>query len=266
MARSRRRSGRGGGGALLGGVLIVVSLAVAAGFGYFYFTVEREQLDPTSLCPVAGPVAQMLVLADMTDPVDRSQLDAARAMIDRGIAEAVPGTRISLALISPDAAVRGAIAFSMCKPRSGAEASDLYENPAQIAARHRQGFEAPLSATLTEMLASPNAETSPIMESIQAAVSAAPGFLTFEGPRTLVLFSDLMQHGALMSFYRGDDWRSFQMSGAAARFAHSLNGAKVVLLRIPRPKAPVENVDDFWSRYFDAQGAARIEVHVIGDL
>lgn len=269
MARSRRKNRRRGasGGAILLGVVLL--LLAGSGFGamiYFKMTVEQEALDPVTLCPVSGPKAQMAILLDMTDPVSASQLAAARSMIEREIDRAAPGTRISLALVSPDLAVQGRVRLSVCKPRMGAVANKFYENPAMIDARYRDGFAAPLEAALQSLLSAEGSKTSPIMESLQALIADAPGFRTFEGPRKLVIFSDLMQHGELMSFYRGQTWRDLEKSGATARFAHSLTDTDVVILRIPRPKAPAADVDDFWSRYFDMQGAASVRLHVVGDL
>lgn len=269
MARSRRKSRRRGGSGgviLLGITLLVAAVGLLGGMAYLRITVSPEKLDVDTLCPDTGPKAQMAILLDMTDPVSASQLSAARSLIEREIDRASPGTRISLALVSPDPSVQGRVQLSRCKPRTGQDADELYENPAMIAARYRDGFVAPLDQALRGLLSAKGSDTSPIMESIQAFISDAPGFRVFEGPRKLVIFSDLMQHGELMSFYRGQTWRDLEKSGATARFAHSLTGAEVVILRIPRPNAPTADVDDFWSRYFDVQGAASVKLHVVGDL
>jgi hypothetical protein len=269
MARRKRKSRRSGSRVRANFLGAALGLIAVLGFGtlaYFKFTLAPETLDPVTLCPVSGPEAQMAILLDMTDPVSASQLAAARSMIEREIDRAALGTRISLGLVSPDPAVQGKVHLSVCKPRTGADANELYENPIMIAARYRDGFAAPLEAVLESLLAADGSKTSPIMESLQALIADAPGFRVFEGTRKLVIFSDLMQHGDLISFYRGQTWRDLEKSGAIERFAHSLTGADVVILRIPRPKAPAADVDDFWSRYFDLQGAASVRLHVVGDL
>ena len=63
-----------------------------------------------------------------------------------------------------------------------------------------------------------------------------------------------------MSFYRGEDWESFERSPEFSRLANNLDGAEVTIIRVPRPGARVDGaaVDDFWVRYLDAQGAATV--------
>ncbi len=77
-----------------------------------------------------------------------------------------------------------------------------------------------------------------------------------------------MQHSDALSFYRGEDWASFRASPDFARLAKNLDGAEVTIFRIPRTSAKVDGaaVDDFWVRYLDAQGAARVHVEPLGDL
>jgi hypothetical protein len=107
------------------------------------------------------------------------------------------------------------------------------------------------------------------MEGLQALLAGggATG-VKVEGPRRIVIVSDLLQHSEALSFYRGEDWESFRASAGFARLARNLDGAEVVIVRIPRAEAKVDEgaVDDFWVRYLDAQGAGRVDVEPLGDL
>ena len=267
MARRRRRGGgrargRGGGaGTVMGAGLIALALSAFGALGWVL--VDRASapgIDEASLCPEDGPAGHMAVLIDMTDPVSATQLAAARARLDRLIEAAPVNTRVSLATVGAEAApVR-----SLCKPP--ADASALTGNPRLAAARYEAEFLAPVAGTLDRLLAVPVADSSPILEALQRFLAGIPGFDGAGVPREVVLVSDLVQHSDVFSFYRGDDWRAFAASGGTERLARSLDGVSVRVLRLPRPAAPTAAVDDFWARYLDAQGAARVTPETLGAL
>ncbi|TFL19632.1 hypothetical protein [Jannaschia formosa] len=260
MARRRRSRRQGGAGrTVLGAGLIVLALAGFGGLGWLLW--DRAQapgLDAASLCPEDGPVGHLAILIDTTDPISPTQLARARAELASMIEAAPDFTRVSLATVSP----RAAPVRSLCKPPS--DASALTANPRLVAERYESDFLAPVTETLDGLLAVPEADSSPIIEALQAFLAAIPDF--GDGPARVVLVSDLVQHSEVFSFYRGGDWDSFSASGGAERLARSLDGAEVAILRFPRPAAPRAAVDDFWVRYLDAQGAARVVPTVLGDL
>lgn len=263
--RPRRRRSRGGVTIVIGAGLIVAALAAFGGIGWAVWRASgAPAIDAASLCPEDGPVGHLAILLDTTDPVARAQLDAARARVERLIADAPDFTRVSFATVSPERGVREASFTSLCKPPS--DASALTGNPRLVAARYREAFLDPIAAHLDALLAIPTADSSPIIEALAEFLAAIPGFATTEGFREVVLVSDLVQHSDVLSFYRGGDWQSFASGGGVARLSGALDGADVRILRLPRPEAPAEVVDDFWVRYLDAQGAASVRTDVLGDL
>lgn len=267
MARRRRSRRRGGGaGATLLGVALIAGAVAAFGvIGWLVFTESgKPGIDAATLCPEDGPTGHLAILLDTTDPVSATQLQAARNRITALIDAAPDFTRVSFATVSPDEGVRAGSFESLCKPPR--DASALTGNPRLVAAKYQDDFVTPVRAALDGLLAIPEAQSSPIIEALQEFLTAIPGFTTATVPRDVVLVSDLVQHSDVFSFYRGNDWASFRASGAEARLAHSLDGAQVRILRLPRPTAPQDVVDDFWVRYLDAQGAARVMPTVLGDL
>lgn len=267
MARRRRtRRGRSGAGrTVLGLVLVAVALSAFSAIGLVLWReAGRGGIDAVSLCPETGPVGQLAILLDTTDPVAPAQLAVARARIDAAIAAVPDFTRVSFATVSPDSAIRAASVVSLCKPPS--DASALTGNPRLVAARYRDAFLDPIARHLDGLLAIPEAESSPILEALSEFLAGIPGFATDAVPHEVVLVTDLVQHSEVLSFYRGGDWAGFAASGNVARLSHALDGADIRILRLPRPGAPVAAVDDFWVRYFDAQGAARVRTDTLGDL
>jgi len=267
MAGPQRRKSSSGGGTLLGILLLLIALAISGALAYAYYDAsKRPQIDGTSLCPESGPSGHLAILVDTTDPILLSQLQTARQIIDEKIEQAADFTRVSFSTVSPDSDVRQAAFFSLCKPPTGEMASQLTENPRLIQEQFREEFERPLRAALDDLLSIGEASSSPIMEALQEFVSTVPSFNVTEVPREIIILTDLMQHSDVFSFYRGGTWSSFSDASGPRRLGQNFDGAVIRVLRIPRRVEMADTVDDFWVRYFDAQGFDRVYVDLIGDL
>lgn len=244
-------------------------MAIAALGGAFWLVraLDAPTLD-AALCPPGGPTSALVVVLDLTDPVEPAQLSAIESRIMAAVNGAAPGAFLAVGLVHPDSASRGA-RFALCKPKSGAAANELYENPRMIEAEYAMKFEAPLQDALAEMIPAGTADSSPIMESIQATLAGVRGFSEARYPKTLILVTDLLQHSEVFSFYRGDAWHRFAASADYARLSRNLDGATIEILRIPRPGARIRDpaaIDEFWVSYFERQGARTVRFRVIGDL
>lgn len=249
-------------------LLAAVAIACLGGAFWLVTALEEPPLDKATLCPADGPTAGTVIVLDLTDPVEPSQLKLIRQRIETVIQSSAVGTLFAVGLVRPEAAERRA-RFVICKPQSGEDANELYENPRMIQERYVSDFKKPLEGALSEMLSSGVADSSPILESLQATLADAPGFPEASYPRRLIIVSDLLQHSSAFSFYRGDTWRSFNESPDFRRLSRNLEGVSTEILRLPRPRAQIgdwEDVDDFWVRYLEHQGVAQIRPTTIGDL
>ena len=248
----------------------LLSLTVAIVIGLTFFALfladkqSQKQIDETTLCPNTGAIGHLAILIDTTDPLSRTQLQFGRDMI-RGIVEKSPvGTRVSFSTVSADLDERQAI-FKICKPISREEANRFIENPEIIGETYEQKFQKPLNEVLDGLLfVETEAQSSPIMETLQQFISSIDGFINDDTPKMLVLMSDLMQFSDNFSLYRGGSWEKFTNSGGARHLARSLQDVKISILRIPNDKAGPE-VDIFWIKYFEAQGASDITTRDLGD-
>jgi len=256
---------------LVWGLLLVALVSIGLGGGYlaWSYVSSRPNIDEATLCPKDGPTGVLVVLLDLTDPLTPQQGARLRTLLDERIADTSQGTMISFGVVSNDEALRGKL-FSSCKPADGSKASQIYENPSLIAARFQEDFLTPLRAGLDEAMSAGVEDRSPIMESLQTLIAETPAFETSMGPHELLIVSDLLQHSETLSFYRVEGWEDLRASGGTGRLARNLNGAWVSILRVPRPGASAlarDQIDEFWSRYFDMQGArAPISVEILGDL
>lgn len=269
MAGAKRRKRRDGRVfapivALLG--IIGLAATMVGTYAFVYKTSTAIAVDEHTLCPKAGPVAHLAIIVDTTDPLSPTQLEAARQQIDFKIANAAVKTRISFSTVDPDQSTRQATFFSMCKPPSGEDASILTQNPRMIEERFQAEFAKPVQDAMKVLMGVPESDSSPIMESTQEFATRIPGFTVTDVPRELLIMSDLVQHSDNFSFYRGDDWERFSKGGGPARFGNSFEGASVTVLRIPRLSESASIIDDFWHRYFNAQGFQFVRVKTIGDL
>lgn len=250
------------------GALVAVGL-LGAGVWWMNRTAGTMAVDAQTLCPTAtGPVAETVILFDLTDPLTPAQSSQLMQYLEREFRDAATGTQFTMGVVSEDPALWGATA-PLCKPSSAAEVSSLTQNVAMVDERYQDRFVAPIEASLKSMISASGANQSPIMESLQALVGATPGFVTFSGPRRLILVSDLLQHSEAMSFYRGDDWQSFAASPAFQRLGRTLDGVEVMIFAVPRAVEKIRDpavVEDFWLRYFDLQGARLPRLQNLGDL
>jgi hypothetical protein len=270
----KRRAGRKSRAAasnIAWGALLValVGIGIAGGYFAWSYASSRPSIDEATLCPDTGPTGALVVLLDLTDPLTQQQGARLRTLLEDRIANLPQDTMISFGVVSNDEARRGTL-YASCKPADGSEASQIYENPTLIAERFEEDFMRPLRAGLDEAMRAGVEDRSPIMESLQTLIAETPAFETSLGTHELIIVSDLLQHSETLSFYRGEGWEELRASGGTERLARNLDGAWVSVLRVPRPGASAlarEQVDAFWARYFDMQGArAPISVEVLGDL
>lgn len=265
MKRPRRRSDKRQAGwwALLIGALVVLIAGIV-----FVLNLRPPSIDETTLCPKeTGPVAGVAVLLDLTDPLNQTQHTRLRGILEATISEAEANTLFAVGVVKTDPVRRGA-EFKLCKPSEGKEANELYQNPRLIQKRYQTEFKGPLDSVLEEMLAISAADRSPIMESLQALLASTPGFLDARYPRRVLIVSDLFQHSAAFSFFRGGTWKTFVRSPDSRRQAKNMNGIDVEIHLLPRLSTKVDpaDVEDFWVNYFDQAGVQSLSTRRIGDL
>lgn len=269
-AIARRKRRRGDGGAIWWAALGVLLILTAAGAAMVVnFLSSRGETDPATLCAKNGPNAVTAILLDLTDPLSPAQAERLQSLVEREVSEAPVNTMISIGVVSRDRKRWGS-SFARCKPATGEQASVLYQNPKLITERFRREFRAPLDKVIGETLSGATEDRSPIMESLQALLADTPHALDRDEKLSIVIASDMLQNSDVLSLYRGEGWDHLVASGAAARLARNLDGARVTLIMIPRPQASATaraGIDPFWSRYFDQQGAAApFHVETLGDL
>ena len=252
---------------IVGIVMILAALGALGVFGYFRIMLGNETELTTELCPANGPTGHLAILLDTTDPLEETHVLRTRQIVRKMIDDVPVGTRISFSTVSPDSDVRQSAFFTICKPLSRHEVSQLNKNPELVQEQFNEKFAIPVETALDSLLTIPTAPNSPIMEGLQEFASRIPDFTTTtDRPRELVLMSDLMQHSEVFSFYEGGTWKSFVEANLTERFGLAISGSKFTILRIPRIVEMAAIVDDFWARYLMFQGIDEVRIERIGDL
>lgn len=242
----------------------ILGMGGLAAFAFMQHS-AKGKIDETTLCHEDGAGTRLAILLDLTDPLSQTQANQLDSMLDIIVDDAPIGAAVGVGVVSADPGRWGA-QFFRCKPASGADANELYENPLLIGERFATEFEQPLNDTIVAMMGAGSENASPIMESMQALLSEMPPAKQTH----VVIVSDLLQHSDTLSFYRGEGWEAFEAKGGPDRLARSLSGADLTLIRVPRPgvgAAVGAAADPFWARYFDLQGVkVPFDVVPLGDL
>jgi len=252
-SRSRRRGSTGSeiGHYLLGGFLITLALSLAGGGAYFWATAATPpSLDKATLCPKDGYRSATVILLDASDTlpdVTRRELrttllDAAQSVPEYGMLE--------IRLLNPGVP-SGDTVFAKCNPGDGTGVDELTGNPEMRRKRWQESFRKPLESALDGLMNPSASETSPIMSTIQSiAVDRFSGSRAASMPKTLIVASDLIEHGPGYSQYSGKlSFEEFKRSDAYKRVRTDLNGAEVTFLYIQRiTKKPINSAEHikFW--------------------
>lgn len=255
---------------ILGAALTVTALGVLAVGAYVYATVARPpKLDIKSLCPIAGPHSVTVVLLDSTDEIpDIAKREIRTALID--LAEMLPTYELlEIRLLDPKLA-DGRLVFSKCNPGDGSDLSEYTANPRLAKQRWMDGFREPLDQALEAGFVPAPGKTSPIMETIQRiAVERFTGRNVEDVPKSLVVISDMLEHGPDYSQYGGDlSYDRFKGSAAYKKVRTDLHGAEVEIYYIQRQTGrPINSVDHmrFWEQWIrDNDGRFRQAVKLQG--
>lgn len=248
-------------------VAIVIVVIVLAGLGgVFWFVQGRAAqlaaLDPETLCPKSGPTSQFAVLIDRTDALTEIQGEALRRQITAWAAAIPKHGSFKVYEVGHSGTEGGALlqpVVAVCNPGDGSDQSSIDSNPKMWRARYEEKFQAPISTMLERMRLDAEAKTSPILEGVQAIAVKDFGPDAPQGPKTLMIVSDLLQNRSGFSLYQGvPQLDAFWVTAYASSVRSNLTGIHTEIYLLHRLKAAAKQTDalgKFWIDWLERQGA-----------
>ena len=232
-AKHRRQSKR----ALIGGVIIVVTILTIVGVVSVRLALERDKVEvnASTMCPIDGPRAYTTILIDGTDTFSAIQVADLQRYFNQlkgsvqkyeQIAVFAPREMTDESLLQP--------VLKLCNPGDAKGVSGITANPDAIQRKYEMDFADKIDTALGRGLDAQGADTSPILEMIQAVViDSFP--INSSAPKRLIIVSDMLQNSDYYSHYR--DAISFEILKNGPNFQHvmtDLSGVNVEILYIGR--------------------------------
>ncbi len=235
---------------------LVVFLSALAGVGY-YLATRDPGLERDTLCPTTGATAHTVLLVDKTDPLSFNQKQAFirlfEDLVDRRIA---PGEMVSVFVLGEDYREGAKPVVEICNPGSGKGKSELTANIQKLNAQFRTRFREPLLKQADALVASQPAKNSPILEMLQLVSLNAFRKHAVNGPRKLIMVSDLLHNSPQLSMYRAlPSYDAFAATDYARRMQTDFTGVDVEIHELLHtPRLQTRALIDFWETYFTRSG------------
>jgi glutathione peroxidase-family protein len=257
QARSRQRSNL-----LWASLALLVVIAISAGT-VWWWSHQKAPLDADSMCPSDGPLGHHVLLVDTTDPLNETQKAAVDLIVRRLVEkETPPGYLLSVFVLGDNFKLDAKPLVELCNPGDAQGHSQLTENLKQIQRRYRDRFIQPLLAQTEQMMRNEPARESPILEMLQMVHLNALAKRDVNGPRQVIVLSDLMQHSKQLSMYRDvPNYDAFAQSDYGHKTRISFKDTDVQIWLIQNANGAKQKVVvDFWQRYFKDNDATSVNL------
>ncbi|SAL00123.1 hypothetical protein AWB81_05844 [Caballeronia arationis] len=264
MRRGRAAAKRRNRNIIFSVILVTFVAAVTGGAGYLYF--NRSEGLGARQCPVAGPSGQVVLLVDKTDPLTFTQKQAFQTLLDSLVSrELPPGYLLTVFALGGDFKSSAEPVFNECNPGSGANASVLTSNPEHLKKRFEERFRKPMLHLADELQTTQPARISPVLEMLQ--MTAINGFRkeNVNGPRRLIIVSDMLHNTSDYTMYQGTlDFSRFHDSDYGRRMSTNFGRVDVELqYLLTTPRLQTRRQLKFWEDYFAASGGRIVSVRPV---
>jgi hypothetical protein len=257
LARSRQRTN-----IFLGSMSLLVVIGMISG-AVWWWSQKKTGIDLNTLCPSDGPIGHHVLLIDKTDPFNLPQ----KAAFDLIVTELVtkqtpPGYLLSIYVLGDDFKAQTKPLVELCNPGDAKGHSEFTENTKQLTRQYKERFLKPVFAQSTELLSVTTAQESPILEMLQMVNLNSLLKHNVDGPKQLIVLSDLLQNSAQLSMYKSiPNFDTFNATAYAQKTNANFDGidVKVHLLQNV-PQLQKQNLIEFWNKYFLNSGSSSFEL------
>jgi hypothetical protein len=223
---------------------------------------DSERLGPNLCRTDSKPTALISIVIDATDSISELNVVEIKRYVERKVYSSDDHTLINFYEISDSG--KHIRPFSMCKPPSGKNVSELWANPDMLKEQFQKNFVHVFDATMTKLLTQKPSDQSPIIESFQSvAVEAIDAVSASDGKQRhhIIFVSDLLQHSSKFSFYREKPSmrRYLEANSSIGGMFAKLNDAEVTVLIVPRkiPKGAKSDLWEFWADWLERSNASK---------
>ena len=253
-------------------VVALLALLELAGIGYaIYFMNARPTFDKETGCPLVNgqpaPVEHLVFVLDLTDPLTPQQANATRVSIERHIKAAPAGALIELYRVQANTQSFTKPLVLQCKRRDGSDADALTENARKLKKKFEAQFLQPLKEKINESVGiTKESKQSPLIEAFQSVGVTAFEAWDVQGPRTLVVYSDMLHHMRPYSMFTTRlDYSGFKALPYAQQHQADLPGVEVELNYLyNHPKYQKMRNVQFWQHLFHDAGATVTKTYNLG--
>ena len=257
LARSRQRSN-----ILLGSLALLLVISVL-GAAVWWWNQKRNTTDPKTLCPLDGPLGHNILLVDKTDPLNLAQKAAFDLLVTDLVSNKTPpGYLLSIFVLGDDFVAQTKPLVELCNPGDGKGHNELTENIKQLNRQYKDRFLTPIFEQSTQLLSIAPAQESPILEMLQMVSLNSIQKHHVDGPKTLIVLSDLLQNSKQLNMYKGTPaFQEFANTGYAHKTQINFQGVDIQIHYLQN--SPVLQGDKlflFWREYFKAAGSKSLNL------
>ena len=201
-----------------------------------------------------------------SDPLNDAQKAAFDLILTRlAEKETPPGYLVSVFVLGDRFKTDAKPLIELCNPGDAQGHSELTENLKQIQRRYRDRFLQPLFAQTEHMLRTESAKESPILEMLQMVSLNAIERRDVDGPRRLIVLSDLLQNSKPLSMYRDiPAYDDFAKTDYAHKTRIGFKGVDVEVWLLQNASGEKQKrLGEFWQRYFLDNGALSFKLEAL---
>ena len=256
-AKSRQRSH------ILFGSLASLLVIAVMGATVWWWSQKRQTTDPQTLCPVDGPIGHQILLVDKTDPLNMAQKAAFDLLVtDLVVHKTPPGYLLSIFVLGDDFAQQAKPLVELCNPGDSAGHNVLTENLKQITRQYKDRFLTPIFEQSAQLLSVSPAQESPILEMLQMVSLTSIQRNHVEGPKTLVVLSDLLQNSKQLNMYKNTPtFEEFIGTAYAQKTKINFQDVDIQIHYLQNsPSLQKDKLFQFWQGYFKAAGAKSVSM------
>jgi hypothetical protein len=257
LARSRQRTHL-----FLGSMALLLVIGMVSGTAWWW-SQKKSGIDPNTLCPSDGPIGHHVLLIDKTDPFNLPQKAAFDLIVtDLVTKQTPPGYLLSIYVLGDDFKSQTKPLVELCNPGDAKGHSEFTENIKQLNRQYKERFLKPVFAQSTELLSVTTAQESPILEMLQMVNLNSLQKHDVDGPKQLIVLSDLLQNSKHLSMYKSmPDFDVFNATAYAQKTKVNFEGVEIKVHLLQNvPQLQKQNLFDFWKKYFSNSGATQFEL------